>query len=891
MVGLVMPSLFLASGGWPDFASDDDNPSFTFGRPADQKPEITVGNVEPSSTASTLGGTTQPSRPGSAASARDNTLVSGSQSPVPVEFGDGLHDGAFDANDALVSAAGTALSGVNFFFARSVTPGEFSARVPDSVTAADLSFVRMFPAGNPLKSPVATELGAALSDRSDQAGAAAPAPRGHDEGEGLFFVASGGSNSPPVAVADLASTDEDSSVDIDLLANDSDLDDDPLTATILTSPAHGTVGPTPDGIPGYFTYTPAAEFHGTDSFVYQITDGRGGSATATVSVTVNSVNDARLVPPINAWDAEGGVLPLQLETPDRTAPAVFSATGLPPGLSIDSSTGLITGAAAYSAAGTYNVTVSASSAGDTDSKSFTWTIGDFNRLDGIDDRANLEGDSVADFVEQLLAGTGTFSATGLPPGLSIDPESGLFAGTIGPHNGNTVHYPVTVTYTGGGATDTKMFTWTVLGNSSPHVLIASNGTLRPGDDITVIDPATPIPALVTLLNAGSGVHSVQLSVTPTGRSTLSNSLLSLSSGDSAEVMITPQQVSQAEDDVQIVARLNGQAVGEKKLTNADIKFVQKIRAPNTPTGMADRVPPRVVTTFEFTLGPALVNKKVFLTVEGFSNDNGDVNFKDTPSTIAGTVQYAGEGLKKVNVVGAKQTKPGNAGKLRLYVADASGNKLVRSDPFSVAAIVSGVKMDQPTEVSGADQNRNNAQAENYEIAWGVDYRVTYTSDSGKVEDLSEVMVREQIKREAGASGAAEQATEATEVSGFRPATKTSEQDLHSAKVEYPRVFQNRRVPIAVARATTLQAVKMLIDTHGNGTANLLQYFEMSDNRTGVTQANPVIVPNSGFAIEYKLEKQAGKYFIRIKKTEQENHGTAKGTVPAEAAGQVSVEIK
>jgi hypothetical protein len=52
--------------------------------------------------------------------------------------------------------------------------------------------------------------------------------------------------------------------------------------------ANGTVTFTPTGV----SYTPAANFAGTDSFTYTIGDGNGGSDTATVTVTVTNVNDA-----------------------------------------------------------------------------------------------------------------------------------------------------------------------------------------------------------------------------------------------------------------------------------------------------------------------------------------------------------------------------------------------------------------------------------------------------------------------------------------------------------------------------------------------------------------------------------------------------------------------
>src|SRR5205807_1061036 len=63
---------------------------------------------------------------------------------------------------------------------------------------------------------------------------------------------------------------------------------DSLTAVLVTGPAHGTLTWNTDGS---FTYTPAANFNGTDSFTYKATDGLADSNTATVTITVNPVND------------------------------------------------------------------------------------------------------------------------------------------------------------------------------------------------------------------------------------------------------------------------------------------------------------------------------------------------------------------------------------------------------------------------------------------------------------------------------------------------------------------------------------------------------------------------------------------------------------------------
>jgi len=98
-------------------------------------------------------------------------------------------------------------------------------------------------------------------------------------------------NDAPVAAADSYSTDEDTTLTIaatGVLGNDTDGDGDTMTAAIGTGPANGTVTLNADGS---FSYTPNANFAGTDSFSYTASDGTVASAAAIVTITVNSVND------------------------------------------------------------------------------------------------------------------------------------------------------------------------------------------------------------------------------------------------------------------------------------------------------------------------------------------------------------------------------------------------------------------------------------------------------------------------------------------------------------------------------------------------------------------------------------------------------------------------
>ncbi len=95
----------------------------------------------------------------------------------------------------------------------------------------------------------------------------------------------------PVAADDSATTDEDTAVTVDVVANDSDADGnlDPTTVTVTSGPTHGTASVDP--VTGEITYTPDPDWSGADSLVYQVCDTGGLCDTATVSFTVDAVND------------------------------------------------------------------------------------------------------------------------------------------------------------------------------------------------------------------------------------------------------------------------------------------------------------------------------------------------------------------------------------------------------------------------------------------------------------------------------------------------------------------------------------------------------------------------------------------------------------------------
>ncbi|AMO60359.1 putative outer membrane adhesin like protein [Mycolicibacterium phlei] len=95
-------------------------------------------------------------------------------------------------------------------------------------------------------------------------------------------------NDPPVAANDSFTVAEDTTYSGNVLSNDSDVDGNPLTVISHTDPSHGTLNLNPNGT---FTYTPHQDYHGTDSFTYTVSDSQGGTADATVDITVTPVND------------------------------------------------------------------------------------------------------------------------------------------------------------------------------------------------------------------------------------------------------------------------------------------------------------------------------------------------------------------------------------------------------------------------------------------------------------------------------------------------------------------------------------------------------------------------------------------------------------------------
>jgi subtilase family serine protease len=188
---------------------------------------------------------------------------------------------------------------------------------------------------------------------------------------------------------------------------------------------------------------PAAMCNGGSSGGNTVTVTNPGSETSTVGSKVSLQ--------IHATDSASGQT------------LTYSATGLPAGLSIKASTGLISGKP--KTAGTYSVTVTATdTTGASGSASFTWVVnssGNTVTVTNPGTETSTVGTAVSLQIEATDSASGqtlTYSATGLPPGLSINPSTGLISGT--PTTKGTYSVTVTATDTT-SASGSASFSWKV----------------------------------------------------------------------------------------------------------------------------------------------------------------------------------------------------------------------------------------------------------------------------------------------------------------------------------------------------------------------------------------------------------------------------------------------
>ncbi len=147
-------------------------------------------------------------------------------------------------------------------------------------------------------------------------------------------------NDPPVAVNDTFTTPEDTPLVVtaanNILLNDTDSDSTSLIFLVVSQPQHGTLTAV-NGQAGTFTYTPAPNFFGTDTFTYRASDNNSQSANlATVTINVTGANDPPVVQAITLTsfkNAPRTFIPItsfsnRITDPDGAATQTFTVTAV-----------------------------------------------------------------------------------------------------------------------------------------------------------------------------------------------------------------------------------------------------------------------------------------------------------------------------------------------------------------------------------------------------------------------------------------------------------------------------------------------------------------------------------------------------------------------------------
>jgi hypothetical protein len=272
-----------------------------------------------------------------------------------------------------------------------------------------------------------------------------------------------------------------------------------LPAGVTIDASNGTVSGTPTTAGTYpvsVAVTDSAGFVGSTSFTWTVTN--------TVTVTG---------PGAQTNVSGTAITPLTVPSSDSSSTATTSASAggtLPPGLSINSSTGTVSGTP--TTGGVYAVTITVTdNVGSVGTASFTWTITNMVAVTGPGNQTSRVGVSVVPVAESASdtssTATLTWSASGLPTGLSISPTTGTITGA-------TLHsgvFAVTVTVTdSAGFVGSTSFTWTAVGPAITSVTKSSGPgaghkkvTIK-GSDLTGATSVTfgSVPAVSFTVNKG-----------------------------------------------------------------------------------------------------------------------------------------------------------------------------------------------------------------------------------------------------------------------------------------------------------------------------------------------------------------------------------------------------
>jgi len=344
-------------------------------------------------------------------------------------------------------------------------------------------------------------------------------------------------NHAPVAQEQHVTTEEDVTRTITLVATD--VDGDTLTYQIVASPAHGRL----TGNPPNMTYTPAANYHGLDSFTFKASDGRLESNVGTVSITVTQINHPPLALNINS-PQDGATLnssPVAVTgTVSNMANVTVNGIQASPGngsfsVSVPLTEGLntITAMAAdpYGQTASQSINVSLITRGD-----ITGTVTDTSTnlalpaaTISITDSSNVTRTALTD-------NNGTYAITGIPSGAFAGSmtKGGYapfnFTGSMSPGESMVINgalipvIPVITNITVSGVTtNSATITWTT--DQSTDSYVAYGTTITYGNWVTDSPLTTSHTITLTNLSPGTVYHYRVTSTNAYGFSSSSGDLV------------------------------------------------------------------------------------------------------------------------------------------------------------------------------------------------------------------------------------------------------------------------------------------------------------------------------------------------------------------------------
>lgn len=256
-----------------------------------------------------------------------------------------------------------------------------------------------------------------------------------------------------------------------------------------------------------------------------------------------------------------------------------------------------------------------------------------------------------------------------------------------------------------------------------------------------------------------------------------------------------------------------------------------IQANSSPTGMPDRIPPRVDTTVGVgVVGFTPPMAPITLSIDGVGGGNG-------AATINGAATFDITGTTTVQLRGTTQTSVGNAGSLRL-VANQGPTRLAASNTFSVSSVPQNWSMSFLRLVTGASR--------------GIVVQDRWESDSGVVADLDQTEISELVetKRSGGSQAGAGQV-----VSGFLPGD-TFTSDTHSTPVvrstgfsvkSQVSIFNDRRTGATDVPMTNsgYSIGRFILPVPGSGFLGLFQDFNITTMKFGSNETAQGVTSAAG----------------------------------------------